>query len=52
MTKGDMYTKQILNRILEEGTLNKNPRTHYKDGTPAYAMSVNHGMCEYDLTKG
>lgn len=52
MTKGDMYTKQILNRILEEGTLNKNQRTHYKDGTPAYAMSVNHGMCEYDLTKG
>lgn len=23
MTKGDMYTKQILNRILEEGTLIK-----------------------------
>ena len=52
MTKGDIYTKEIIKRILEEGTLDENPRPHYKDGTPAHTLSVNHGMCTYDLTKG
>ena len=52
MTKGDIYTKEILERILREGTYDKNPRAHYADGTPAYALSVNHGMCTYDISKG
>ena len=52
MTKGDVYTKEILTRILEEGCLDKNPRPKYADGTPAHTLSVNHGMCTYDLTKG
>ena len=52
MTKGDKYTKQIVRRILREGCLDKNPRPHYEDGTPAHTLSVNHGMCTYDLTKG
>lgn len=52
MTKGDMYTKEILQRILEEGCLDINPRPKYEDGTPAHTLSVNHGMCTYDLTKG
>lgn len=51
MTKGDMYTKEILKRILEEGCLDKDPRPHYADGVPAHTLSVNHGMCTYDLTK-
>jgi len=52
MTKGDMYTKEIIKRILDEGELDKNPRPHYADGTPAHTLSVNHGMCTYDLSKG
>lgn len=52
MTKGDMYTKEILKRILKEGCLDQNPRPKYADGTPAHTLSVNHGMCTYDLTKG
>lgn len=52
MTKGDQYTKEILQRILDEGCLDKNPRPKYSDGTPAHTISVNHGMCTYDLTKG
>ncbi len=52
MTKGDMYTKEILKRILEEGCLDENPRPHYSDDVPAHTLSVNHGMCTYDLTKG
>lgn len=52
MTKGDKYTKEILQRILDEGCLDKDPRPKYADGTPAHTLSVNHGMCTYDLTKG
>lgn len=51
-TKGDQYTKEILTRILEEGCLDKDPRPKYSDGTPAHTLSVNHGMCTYDLSKG
>ena len=52
MTKGDKYTKDKLQRILDEGCLDKDPRPKYADGTPAHTLSVNHGMCTYDLTKG
>ena len=31
MIKGDIYTKEIFRRILEEGCLDKNPRPHYED---------------------
>lgn len=31
MIKADYYTKQILNKILAEGCLDKNPRLHYED---------------------
>lgn len=30
-TKGDMYTKYIMDRILEEGALDHDPRPHYED---------------------
>lgn len=52
MTKGDIYTKEIIKKILDEGTLDKNPRPKYADGTPAHTLSFNHGMCTYDLSKG
>ena len=29
-----------------------NPRPHYKDGTPAHTVSINHVMRKYDLSKG
>ena len=51
-TKGDVYTKEIIRRILDEGCLDENPRPKYSDGTPAHTLSVNHGMTTYDLTKG
>ena len=50
-TKGDQYTKEIITRILDEGCLDQNPRPHWADGTPAHTISVNHGICTYDLTK-
>ena len=52
MTKGDKYQKEILQRILEDGYLDENPRPHYADGTPAHTYSINHVMTQYDLSKG
>ena len=52
MTKGDIYFREIVERILEEGSMDVNPRPHYADGTPAHTLSINHVMCTYDLTKG
>ena len=51
MTNGDYYTKEIFKRILDEGCLDENPRPKYSDGTSAHTLSVNHGMCTYDITK-
>lgn len=50
-TKGDYYAKQIINKILDEGCLDKYPRPKYSDGVDAHTYSYNQGMCEYDLTK-
>jgi thymidylate synthase len=52
MTKGDLYTKNLIKDILENGRLDNNPRPHYEDGTSAHTLSVNHRMLTYDLNKG
>lgn len=48
-TKGDYYHRLVLQKILDEGTLDVNPRPHYSDGTPAHTYSINHIMQQYDL---
>lgn len=45
-----MLFDDIIN-ILENGYKDENPRPKYKDGTPAYTLSVNHVMRSYDLQK-
>ena len=55
-TKGDMYTKIMLNDILQRGCLDNNPRPHYEDGEPAHTLSLNHGQTTskvftYDISK-
>ena len=59
--KCDIYHKEIIKDILENGTLDVNPRPVYDDGvdengerilTPAHTLSVNHVFETYDLTKG
>ncbi len=52
MTKGDLYFKEFVEDILENGSWDKNPRPRYKDGTPAHTISINHKMATYDLSKG
>ena len=56
-TKGDMYTKIMLNDILQRGCLDNNPRPHYDDMEPAHTLSLNHGQTSskvftYDISKG
>ena len=52
MTKADVYLSKDIKKILKEGYRDKNPRPVYKDGTPAYTISVNHRTRSYDLAKG
>lgn len=47
--KGDTEHKKLLTRILNNGTFDKNPRPHYKDGTPAYSISINGYMMQFNL---
>ena len=51
-TKGDIYMKELINRILDHGSKDINPRPKYKDGTPAHTISVNHVFHTYDISKG
>lgn len=48
----DEYCKNDIHYILEQGTLDENPRPKYSDGTPAYTLSVNHVVRRYDLSTG
>ena len=52
MNKADNYMKEAIDKILEEGYLDENPRPKYKDGTPAHTLSINHVTRTYDLSEG
>lgn len=52
MTKGDIYTKELIQQIIDEGCLDKWPSSKYSDGVPAHTYSINHIMTTYDLSKG
>ena len=52
MNKADVYMKENIYNILNNGYLDVNPRPKYKDGTPAHTISVNHVMRSYDLSRG
>ena len=52
MTKADNYLVNDIHNILDNGYKDVNPRPKYKDGTPAYTISVNHVLRKYDLSKG
>ena len=52
ITKGDIYMKELINKVLGHGSKDINPRPKYKDGTPAHTISVNHVFHTYDIFKG
>lgn len=51
ISRVDWRFMRIVLRILCDGVLDKNPRPHYEDGTPAHTISVNHEMATFDLEK-
>ena len=44
--------KELINRVLDHGSKDIDPRPKYKDGTPAHTISVNHVFHTYDISKG
>lgn len=52
MNKADIYMKEYIEKILNTGYRDENPRPKYADGTPAHTISINHTMRTYDLSAG
>jgi len=52
MNKADIYYKENLNKILNEGYWDDNPRPKYKDGTPAYTKFITQVFEEYNISEG
>lgn len=52
MIKADYYYKRNLEKIMNEGCLDENPRPKYKDGTPAHSKFITQVWEEYDISKG
>lgn len=52
MNKADKYYKENLEKILNDGCWDENPRPKYKDGTPARSKFITQVFEEYDITKG
>jgi len=52
MNKADKYYIENLNKIIDEGSFDENPRPKYLDGTPAYSKFITQVFEEYNLSKG
>jgi thymidylate synthase len=52
MIKADNYYIQNLNKILNDGQWDENPRPKWKDGQPAHSKFITQIFEEYDLSKG
>lgn len=51
MNKADEYMCTSILDILGKGYGDVSPRPHYKDGTPAHTLSINHVVHKYDISK-
>ena len=51
MTKADRFLAETIQKILDAGYKDENPRPKYADGTPAHTISINHTFRQYDLSK-
>jgi thymidylate synthase len=52
MNKADKYYIQNIQKIMEEGSWDENPRPKYSDGTPAHSRFITQVFEEYDILKG
>lgn len=51
MNKADKYYTQNIQKIMEEGSWDENPRPKYEDGTPANSKFITGVFEEYDISK-
>lgn len=51
MNKADKYYIKNLKEIINNGSLDKNPRPRYKDGVPAHTKFITQVFEEYDISK-
>lgn len=51
MNKADRYYIDNLNKVINDGCFDENPRPKYKDGTPAYSKFITQVWEEYDISK-
>jgi thymidylate synthase len=51
MNKADKYYIQNIQKIMEEGSWDENPRPKYEDGTPANSRFITGVFEEYDISK-
>ena len=52
MNKADLYYINNIKNIMNEGSLDENPRPKYPDGTPAHSRFITGVFEEYDISKG
>ena len=52
MNKADIYLRETLLEILEEGQIDRDPRPKWEDGTPAHSKFVTQKVFQYNISKG
>jgi thymidylate synthase len=51
MNKADKYYKENIKKIIENGSLDENPRPKYVDGSSAHSQFITQVFEEYDISK-
>tara|TARA_R110000782_G_scaffold137207_2_gene229718 strand:- start:942 stop:1964 length:1023 start_codon:yes stop_codon:yes gene_type:complete len=52
VNKADVYLRETLLEISEEGQVDKEPRPKYADGEPAHSKFITQKVFQYDISKG
>jgi thymidylate synthase len=52
MNKADIYLRETLLEILEDGQVDKEPRPKWEDGSPAHSKFITQKVFQYDINKG
>lgn len=52
INKADIYLKNTISKILEEGVVDENPRPKYLDNTPAHSKFITQQVFNFDISKG
>ena len=52
MNKADIYLRETLLEILEDGQVDKDPRPKWEDGSPAHSKFVTQKVFQYNISKG